>query len=80
MSRKRIFRGIKRIIAFVVSIVVIVGMCSYVVDWIKYPEFHESTTAYHATYGEDKERLEILDKKAQKMGYENFNDYRIKTW
>lgn len=80
MSKKRMFRGIKRIITFVVSIVVIVGICSYVVDWIKYPEFHSSTSAYHATYGEDKERIEALDKKAQKMGYENFNDYRVKTW
>ena len=80
MSKKRIVRGIKRITAFVIAMVVIIGIISFVVDYIRYPEFHSSTDAYHAVYGEDRERLEVLDEKAQEMGYENFNDYRVKTW
>lgn len=80
MSRKRLIRGIKRITAFVITIVVIAGVISFVVDYIRYPEFHSSTHAYHTVYGNDKERLEILDKKAQEMRYEDFNDYRIRTW
>lgn len=80
MSKKRLIRGIKRITAFVVSVVVIVGLTSYVVDYIRYPEFHSSTHAYHTVYGDDRERLEVLDEKAQEMGYKDFNDYRVKTW
>ena len=80
MSKKRMVRGIKRITAFVIAMVVIVGMVSFVVDYIRYPEFHSSTHAYHTVYGEDRDRLEVLDEKAQEMGYKNFNDYRVKTW
>lgn len=80
MSRKRMLRGIKRITAFVIAIVVIVGITSFVINYIKYPEFHSSTQAYHTVYGDDQERLNVLDEKAQKMGYDNFNDYRVKTW
>ena len=80
MSKRRLVRGIKRITAFVISIVVMVGVISFVTDCIRYPEFHSSTEAYHAVYGDDRERLEILDEKAQEMGYKNFNDYRVKTW
>ena len=80
MSKRRLVRGIKRITAFVISMVVIVGIVSFVVDYIRYPEFHSSTHAYHTVYGDNKERLEVLDEKAQEMGYEDFNDYRIRTW
>lgn len=80
MSRKRLIRGIKRITAFVITIVVMVGVISFVIDCIRYPEFHSSTEAYHAVYGDNRERLEILDTKAQDRGYEDFNDYRVRTW
>lgn len=80
MSRKRLIRGIKRITVFVITIVVIAGVISFVVDYIRYSEFHSSTHAYHTVHGNDKERLELLDEKAQEMGYEDFNDYRTRTW
>lgn len=80
MSRKRLVRGVKRITAFVITMVVIVGVISFVVDYIRYPEFHSSTHAYHTVYGGDKERLEVLNEKAQEMDYKDFNDYRIRTW
>ena len=80
MSRKRLIRGIKRITTFVVVIGVLSGITKWVMISIKYPEFKSSTAAYHAVYGDNQERLNILDEKAQNMGYEDFNDYRIKTW
>ena len=80
MSKKRMVRGIKRIAAFIVAVVVVVGIISFVVDYKRYPEFYSSTDAYHAVYGDNKERLEVLDEKAQEMGYENFNDYRVRKW
>ena len=80
MSKRRLVRGIKRITAFVISIVVMVGVISFVTDCIRYPEFHSSTAAYHAVYGDDKERIKELNNIAQSMGYKDFNDYRVKTW
>lgn len=80
MSRKRFFRGIKRIAVFVIAIGLLSGVSKWIINSIKYPEFHSSTAAYHAVYGDDQERLEVLDEKAQEMGYDDFNDYRIRTW
>lgn len=80
MSRKRIVRGIKRITTFLVVIGLFTGFAKWMMTSIKYPEFNSSSAAYHVVYGEDRERLEILDEVAQDMGYEDFNDYRIKTW
>ena len=81
MSRKQIMRGIKRITIFL-TVATTIGILSF--NWIsekvKYPEFTSSQAAYHAVYGDNQERLEILDEKAQEMGYENFNDYRVRTW
>lgn len=84
MSKKRLIRGIKRISAMVLLTVMMVGIgciISKVWSYMRLPsEFHSSTSAYHVVYGGDKERLEILDEVAQNMGYDNFNDYRVKTW
>lgn len=80
MSRKRFFRGVKRITTFVVVIGLFSGISKWVINSMKYPEFKSSIAAYHAVYGDDRERLEILDEKAQDMGYEDFNDYRVRTW
>ena len=80
MSRKRMVRGIKRIAVFVIAIGLLSGVSKWIINSIQYPEFQSSTAAYHAVYGDDRERLEILDEKAQEMGYENFNDYRVRTW
>ena len=80
MSRKRFFRGIKRVATFIVVISLFSGISKWIMGSIKYPEFNSSSAAYHAVYGDDRERLEILDIKAQEMGYENFNDYRVRTW
>lgn len=80
MSRKRITRGIKRITTFLVVIGLFTGFAKWMMTSIKYPEFNSSSAAYHAVYGDNRERLEILDKKAQGMGYKNFNDYRVRTW
>lgn len=80
MSRKRMVKGIKRITTLIVVIGLFSGISKWIINSIKYPEFHSSTAAYHAVYGEDRERLEVLDGKAQEMGYENFNDYRVRTW
>ena len=81
MSRRRLMRGIKRITIFLTAAITI-GVLSF--NWIsekvKYPEFTSSQAAYHAVYGDNRERLEILDEKAQEMGYESFNDYRVRTW
>lgn len=80
MSKRRLMRGIKRITTFIVVIGLFSGISKWIINSIKYPEFTSSQAAYHAVYGDDRERLEILDKKAQEMGYENFNDYRVRTW
>lgn len=80
MSRKRMVRGIKRITTFLVVIGLFTGLSKWIINSIKYPEFHSSTAAYHAVYGDDQKRLEVLDERAQDMGYDNFNDYRVKTW
>ena len=81
MSRKRLMRGIGRIAIFLTAAITI-GVLSF--NWmsekVKYPEFTSSQAAYHAVYGDNRERLEILDAKAKDMGYEDFNDYRIRTW
>lgn len=81
MSRKQIIRGIKRITIFLTAAITI-GVLSF--NWmsekVKYPEFTSSQAAYHAVYGDDRERLKVLDEKAQNMGYEDFNDYRTRTW
>ena len=53
---------------------------NWISEKVKYPEFTSSQAAYHAVYGDNRERLEILDAKAKDMGYEDFNDYRIRTW
>jgi hypothetical protein len=84
MSKKRIVRGIKRISATVLITVMMIGIgtiISKVWNFMRLPsEFHSSTAAYHAVYGDDQERLEILNEKAQEMGYQDFNDYRVRTW
>lgn len=81
MSKKRLMRGIKRITIFLTAAITI-GVLSF--NWIsekvKYPEFTSSQAAYHAVYGCNPERLEVLDVKAKSMGYEDFNDYRVRTW
>lgn len=80
MSRKRIARGIKRITTFLVVIGLFTGFAKWMMTSIKYPEFSSSSAAYHAVYGCNPERLEVLDVKAKSMGYEDFNDYRVRTW
>ena len=80
MSKKRMVRGIKRIAVFMVAVGLFTGLSKWMTTSIKYPEFKSSTAAYHAVYGDNKERIEILDEKAQEMGYESFNDYRVRTW
>lgn len=70
----------KRIIAFAVAMGLFAGLSEWMMGFVQYPEFKSSTAAYHAVYGDNRERLEILDAKAQEMGYENFNDYRVRTW
>ena len=80
MTKKRLFRGIKRVTIFIMVIGLFIGMGKKIVNSIKYPEFTSSTAAYHAVYGDDENRLKDLNKIAQSMGYKDFNDYRIKTW
>lgn len=84
MSKRRLIKGIKRISAMVLITVMVVGIGSIISkiwSYMRLPsEFHSSTAAYHAVYGDNRERLEILDEKAQDMGYEDFNDYRVRTW
>lgn len=86
MSKRRLCRGIKRITIFIVviglfmSLGVFTGLNKRIINSIKYPEFVSSTAAYHAVYGNDNHRLKELDLIAQSMGYEDFNDYRVKTW
>ena len=70
----------KRIIVWAMVIGLFTGLSKWMITSIKYPEFNSSTAAYHVVYGDNQERLEILDEKAQDMGYENFNDYRVRTW
>ena len=70
----------KRIIIWAMVIGLFTGLSKWMITSIKYPEFNSSTAAYHVVYGDDQERLEILDEKAQDMGYEDFNDYRVRTW
>lgn len=80
MSRKRLFRGIKRITTVIVVVGLFIGIGKIIINSIKYPEFKSSTAAYHAVYGDDKERIKELNNIAQSMGYKDFNDYRVKTW
>lgn len=80
MSRKRIMRGIKRITILIVVIGTFLGVGKWIMNSIQYPEFSSSSAAYHAVYGCNPERLEVLDVKAKSMGYEDFNDYRVRTW
>lgn len=84
MSRRRLIRGMKRISATILVVVMVIGIgsiISKVWNFMRLPnEFHSSTAAYHVVYGENRERLEVLDEIAQEMGYEDFNDYRVKTW
>lgn len=80
MSRKRLFRGIKRITIFIMVIGLFIGMGKKLVNSMKYPEFLSSTTAYQAVYGDDENRLKELDSIAKSMGYKDFNDYRVKIW
>ena len=70
----------KRIITFMVVMGLFAVLSEWMMEFIQYPEFNSSTAAYHAVYGDNKERIEILDAKAQEMGYESFNDYRVRTW
>ena len=80
MTKKRLFRGIKRVTIFIMVIGLFIGVGKKIINSMKYPEFLSSTTAYHAVYGDDENRLKELDKMAQDMGYKDFNDYRVKTW
>lgn len=80
MTKKRFLRGIKRVTIFIMVIGLFIGVGKKIINFIKYPEFLSSTTAYHAVYGNDNHRLKELDKMAQSMGYKDFNDYRVKTW
>ena len=80
MTKKRLFRGIKRVTIFIMVIGLFIGFGKKLFNSIKYPEFLSSTTAYQAVYGDDENRLKELDKMAQDMGYKDFNDYRVKTW
>jgi len=84
MSRKKVVRGIKRISAAIIIAVMVIGIGSIISkiwSFMRLPiEFHLSTEAYHTVYGGDRERLKTLDEIAQEMGYENFNDYRIRRW
>ena len=70
----------KKIISFMVVMGLFAGLLEWMISFIQYPEFQSSTAAYHAVYGDNRERLEILDEKAQDMGYKNFNDYRVRKW
>lgn len=80
MSRKIIGIG-ATIIVVVMMMMGISSIISKIWDRINLPyEFKSSTAAYHVVYGDNPERLEILDEKAQEMGYKNFNDYRVRTW
>lgn len=80
MTKKRLFRGVKRITIFIMVIGFFMGFGKRLVNSIKYPEFTSSTAAYHVVYGDDTNRLKQLDNIAKSMGYKNFNDYRVKTW
>lgn len=86
MSRKRLFRGIKRITIFVMVVGLFMtfgvfsGINKRIINSIKYPEFRSSMAAYHTIYGNDNNRIQHLDSIAKSMGYKDLNDYRIKTW
>ena len=80
MTKKRLFRGIKRVTIFIMVIGLFIGVGKKIINSMKYPEFLSSTTAYQAVYGDDTNRLKTLDSIAKSMGYKNFNDYRVKTW
>ena len=80
MSRKRLFRGIRRITIFIMVISLFMSFGKRISKFIKYPEFTSSMAAYHAVYGDDTNRLKELNSIAQAMGYKDFNDYRVKTW
>ena len=80
MTKKRLFRGIKRVTIFIMVIGLFIGFGKKLVNSIKYPEFTSSIAAYHAIYGDDENRLKDLNRIAKSMGYKDFNDYRVKTW
>lgn len=80
MTKKRLFKGIKRVTIFIMVIGLFIGFGKKLFNSIKYPEFTSSTAAYHVVYGDDTNRLKQLDNIAKSMGYKNFNDYRVKTW
>lgn len=80
MTKKRLFRGVKRITTVIVVVGLFIGVGKKIVNSIKYPEFTSSTAAYQAVYGDNVNRLKELDEMAQDMGYKDFNDYRVKTW
>lgn len=78
---KRIMRIGTTMIVVVMMMMGISSIISGIWKRINLPyEFTSSQAAYHAVYGDNKERIEILDAKAQEMGYESFNDYRVRTW
>ena len=61
MTKKRLFRGIKRVTIFIMVIGLFIGFGKKLVNSIKYPEFTSSTAAYHVVYGDDTNRLKQLD-------------------
>lgn len=80
MSKKRKITGIVRITSLIIIMGLTISLGKWISNLISYPEFLSSSAAYHVVYGDDEERLNKLNKKAQQMGYLNFNDYRVKTW
>ena len=84
MSKKRLMRGIKRITTVVSAILIVLFLKTNIAKEIWYTftidEFMSSQAAYQTIYGDDTERLEMLDKKARSLGYDSFNDYRINKW
>lgn len=80
MSKKRRVKGIIRIINFIIVMGLTISLGKWISNLISYPEFLSSSAAYHVVYGDNEERLNKLNQKAQQMGYIDFNDYRVKTW
>lgn len=84
MSKRRLMRGIKRITTVMSTILIVLFLKTNIAKEIWYTftidEFMSSQAAYQTIYGDDAERREMLDKKAQSLGYEDFNDYRINKW
>lgn len=80
MSKKRRVKGIIRITSFIIIMGLTISLGKWISNLISYPEFLSSSAAYHVVYGDNEERLNKLNQKAQQMGYIDFNDYRVKTW